>query len=136
MADATITASNVVPSSGATTVKVVFGEAVEPMQPLYKKASDSLYYLADANDSTKLPVAGFATCSGSANQVGAMVIQDDAITPGFSIGAGDVYILSTNAGGIAPIADYASGTILTTLLFGIGNNKAKIAIQTSGVAKA
>lgn len=136
MADATITAANVVPSASATLVKVTFGEAVTQGQPVYKKASDGLYYKADGNDSTKIPVAGIACSAVSANQPGVICTDDPAFTPGFTIAAGDVYILSATAGGVAPVADYATGSYFTTLMYGIGNNQAKIAITTSGVAKA
>jgi len=135
MADVVITAANVLPSASATLLRVTWGEAVTQGQPVYKKAADGLYYKADANDSTKLPVAGIACSAGSAGQPGVITNSDPQFTPGFTIAAGDVYVLSANAGGIAPVADYASGDIFTSLLYGIGNNQAVIAITTSGVAK-
>jgi len=135
MADATITPANVLPSASATLLRVTFGEAVTQGQPVYKKSADGLYYKADANDTTKQPVAGIACCAGSTGQPGIICNNDPAFTPGFTIAAGDVYILSANAGGVAPVADYASGDVFTSLFYGIGNNQATIQITTSGVVK-
>lgn len=135
MADVVITAANVLPSSGATLQRVTFGEAITQGQPVFKKAADGLYYLADANDATKLPAQGIACTAGAAGQPGVICTDDPLFTPGFTIAAGDVCIVSANSGAVAPIADYASTDVFTTLLYGVGNNQAKLQITTSGVAK-
>lgn len=119
MADLTITPANVRPAAQSSAlVMVQIGATVTAGQPIIKLSTATKYVLADANAGT------FTTEYAGEN--GLLIAMDggvdgdwiSAAKPGSEIviGAtltvGQVYGLSTTAGGIAPVSDlvgYASG---------------------------
>jgi hypothetical protein len=107
MADLTITAANVVPSTG-TTASGPAGETVTAGMPLYLKSSDSRYWKAQADGTTEeATVAGISINGASAGQPVSFVTEG-----GMNIGATTAkttaYMLSATAGGICPQADLVS----------------------------
>lgn len=128
MADLTITAASVVPDDGFSYVDGVFGETVTAGQPVYKKASDGLYYKADANGAgTEIwVVAGIALNGGAVNQPG-RIMTGGTLTIGATVAIGTIYVLSATAGGIAPSTDLASGW--KTSILGVASTVAKLAVK-------
>ncbi len=114
MADVTITVANVSLRASPSASVVQVGEAVTAGQPVYLKASDSKHWLADANDSAMATVVGIAMTPASADEYTYMVTAGTIDIGGTTV-KGTTYILSATAGGIAPVADLASGMYATTL---------------------
>jgi len=117
MADITITAANVLKGTTNTVENGTAGETITAGQVVYKKSTDSLFYLADcfatsvaANDEIK-EAYGIALNSAAANQT-LQVQKTGDITIGGTVTAGTVYYLASSdvgaAGGIAPLADLVS----------------------------
>jgi len=116
MADIAITAANVLRGANAKILTGVAGATITAGQVVYSDTSDSSKFkLADANLSaaTANPV-GIALHGAANGQPLTIVTEDDDFTPGgtlsLSAAADDaIYVLSATAGGIAPVADLASG---------------------------
>jgi len=123
MADLSQTAANVAVGASTTpTRRVQAGEAITQGMPVYKSTSDSKYYKSDADTSAASICDGIALTPASTS--GYFVIAEPSTTAGISLvnlGAtltvGLEYYVSTNAGGICPIADLATGDFPTSLGF-------------------
>ena len=120
MADVTVTAANVRAgdtTSGANVTTVKAGETITAGMSVYKKASDSEYYKADANLSAEgAGSTDIAVALTNAGDGEPMVIQDKGVyTVGGTVTLGQIYVVSATAGGIAPASDGASGWYTTIL---------------------
>lgn len=124
MADISITASLVLPSSSASITAGVAGATITQGQSLYLDTATNTYKLADADGtSPAFTFAGIALVAASAGQKVLLATADAA---GFTIGAtvlaGDVIYLSDTPGGLTKtIGDLESldkivvvGVMLTT----------------------
>jgi hypothetical protein len=136
MADLSITAANVKLGNTDTRIGVfTAGEALTQGQPVYLSSTDSKYYQTDANDgAAKAEAKGIALTPASAD--GAFVLASDGLVNlGTTLTVGQIYVVSTTKGGIAPVGDLAS-TNYTTIL-GVATTTAllDIQIQISGVQK-
>lgn len=137
MADYSVTAASVVPGSSARIKRYTAGETLTAGQPVYKDSADGKIYKADANVSTKIDVIGITLGGGGAGQPVNVATEDDDFTPGCTLAIGDIPILSTTAGGIAPSADLASGSYGVVL--GIAKSTTKMFLGPflkAGAAKA
>ena len=135
MADLTITAASVVAYAGATIEHGTLGATVTAGQTVYLDAADSKYKLADANSATAAVRAtkGLALNGGVDGQPVAVLIDGD-VNPGATVTVGGVYVQSATAGGIAPVADLASGHYTTIIGIGLAANKLRVKLHLSGVA--
>jgi hypothetical protein len=136
MADLSITAASVLAGSGATTARGTAGATITAGQLLYLDSSDNELKLADSNDTAaKATVVGVALHASLDGQPLAYLTSGN-ITIGATVSLGKVYVLSTTAGGIAPIDDIASTEYISVL--GVATTTAIITvnIQNSGVAAA
>lgn len=108
MADLTITATSVVPGSGAVTQSGTAGETITAGQALYLKAADSKYWKAQCDGTTEeSTVAGIAVNGASPNQP--VIFQTDGtLNIGATTAKTTAYMLSATAGGICPQADLVS----------------------------
>lgn len=120
MADISVTATAVVTVSGSTVIGTA-GEAIDAGEFVYKKASDSKYYLADcdaaavAADSQSDNVVGIALCSSGVSQP-IKIQTTGSVTINSVLTAGTVLYLSNTAGKVtATYADIASTDWITTL---------------------
>jgi hypothetical protein len=115
MADLSITAGSVVPSSSATKVNGKAGEAINAGQTVFLDTTASnTYKLADGNDSTKMPVAGIAGNTAGTGQALQVITADPALTIGsHGLGNGIPLFQSATAGGICPFADLSTGNKTT-----------------------
>lgn len=135
MSDISITAANVVASSSAVIRRAIAGGTITAGQPIYLDSSDSYSAkAADADASASANVVGVALNGASDGQPVDYVVEDPSFTPGGTTTAGTPYFASTNAGGICPIADLASGDYVAFLGIGLSSNKLFLRIAASGQA--
>lgn len=135
MADLNISAESVVAGSNASKLHGFLGNSVSAGQVLYKSATTSLWLLADANGATEVirRAIGIALNGGAVNQP--VVIQTAGdITFGTIMDAGTSYYLSSDPGGICPLADVGAGEYVVHL--GIAKSATLFAIDIAypGVA--
>lgn len=135
MADITITAASIVASSSASKTIGTAGATLTAGQVVYLDTSTNTYKLADANLSAAAAKVGGITLDGaSSGQPVSIVTSDPGLTLGGTVAAGAVVVLSATAGGIAPVADLATGMYATVLGIGIGSNKINFKPLAAGVA--
>lgn len=143
MADITITAASVAP--GATTLKlkpVTYGESgITQGMPLYQSTSDSKYYKADADAVATALGAVIAMSAGGADDPGFVAIPGTEpgkalINMGATLTVGETYVVSTTAGGVAPISDLGSGDFVS--IIGVATTAALLDFRmlVSNTAKA
>lgn len=137
MADVSITASAVAPISGSSydtrTVDGIAGATITAGQTLYLDSATNTLKLADANASlAAATVAGISLHAATSGQP-IKYANGGEYTCGFTAVVGGVYVNSTTAGGIAPVADVTSDNYTTVL--GIARTAAilRLGIQTAGV---
>jgi hypothetical protein len=134
-ADLTITATSVVPGSDAKKETGTAGEAVTAGQPVYRAAATGRYFKSDANSATAevRGVRGIALNAASAGQP--LTIQTGgSLTLGATLTVASGYYLSGTAGGIAPVADLATGIYPVLLGFATTTGVLKLSIVAAGVA--
>jgi len=141
MADLSQTAANV--AIGATTVRtrlVQVGEAVTQGQPVYE-STDAKWYKTDADVLASAVAGGIVLTPASTNGYALIALPDTVpgralINLGATLAVGTVYAVSTTAGGIAPIADLASGDYITTIGTATTTALLDFQIVVSNTAKA
>lgn len=117
MADLSITAGNVVPSTTAQKLNGKAGAAINAGQIVYLDSSTSSYKLADGNDPIKLPAVGIAGNTAGIGQQVQVITADPNLTIGtHSLGLGIPMFLSANPGMICPFGDLSTGN-QTTCVF-------------------
>lgn len=137
MADYSVTAASVLPSAAARlSSQYAAGAAITIGQSVYLDAATSTIKLADANLSAAAATFfGIAvSTAAAAGQPIVVCLGDVSFTPGFTVAAGATVILSATAGGLAPIADLATGWYLNVVGVGIGSNKINFTPLAAGVA--
>lgn len=135
MADLTITPASVALSSDTSYAVVQVGEAVTQGQPGYLNSSDTKYYRADANDTSAKAVASGIFMSPAATDGYALFAVGGHVNLGATLTVGQVYVVSTNVGGIAPYSDLGTGHYVTILGIGITSALLKINPNVSGIQK-
>jgi hypothetical protein len=134
MADLTITAANVVVVSGAVKRTENASATITAGQAVYLN-SNTEWALCDAD------VQSTANCNGialhaSLNNQPLTVMSGGVINLGATLAVGEVYAVSTTAGGIAPVADLASGDFVTVLGVALTAANLELKIQNSATAEA
>lgn len=135
MADVSITATAVAPISNTTydtqTFDGIAGESITAGQTVYN--TSNVLYKADGNASlVASAVAGIALHAATSGQP-LRIASGGEYYCGFTATVGGVYINSTTAGGIAPVADLTSDNY--TCLIGIARTASimRIVRATAGV---
>lgn len=114
MADLTITKANVLPSTGARYGTGIAGGTVTAGQSIYKDSTDSNSLKpADANVSASAAVVGIASHDALDGQP-LRYFTGGVVAFGSIITAGEIYVASAAAGGIAPIADLPQASVTVT----------------------
>lgn len=132
MADISITAGSVVPGTNAQVSRAIAGATITAGQTVYiDTTASNVLKLADANSSSlTATVAGIAVCGGAAGQY--VTYQTSGrLTLGGTITAGGVYVASSTAGGVAPVADLASGWRTSTIGIGLSTTVLDVRIHNS-----
>jgi hypothetical protein len=137
MADLVITVANVVRggvnSIPQTLETGVAGAAVTAGQVVYEDPTDGKWKLADANASqTAATVKGIALHGALANQP-LQVIKGGPLTLGAILTPGQWYVTSANPGGIAPVADLASGWYSSRLGYAYSASVLIVDINATGI---
>lgn len=137
MADLSITATLVAPSTGAAYADrgPLAGEAITAGQVVYLKSSDNTWRLAQcdgtAEEAGSAVTLGIALNGASTGQV-VNVQTGGIITAGATVVVGKVYLVSATAGGIAPVSDITTSTHKVSFV-GIGATSATIKLYTTAV---
>lgn len=118
--DATVTAANVIWSSGVRPATVKAGATITPGQVCYLDTTVNEHILADADTDTASVVSGISIDGGVDGRDMYLAIPGSVINVGFTTTAGTIYVLSTTAGGIAPWADLGTGDYVNVLFIGNG----------------
>lgn len=122
MADISITASAVVPSSSAVIRRATAGATIAAGETIYLDTADldsagiGKAKLTDANGVAALRVIdGMAANSASAGQPFEYVVYDPALVVGSGLTPNQVWISSATPGKVAPVADLTAGWYLTVV---------------------
>lgn len=143
MADVTITPANVVPSPLATTTHLqpantIAGEAINAGETVCLLAADGKYYKADANDTAKQDIKGFAGNSAvAAGQRVDIITASPALTVGtHGVTVGTALFQSNTAGKICPSADLGTGALAVLMAYAVTNTALQISLSASLAPKA
>lgn len=134
MADLSITAANVIASSSARRVSKTASATITAGQPVYVDTNGAVAP-ADCNAAGKTTVLGIAENGGGSGQRISVVTYDPAFVLGATVAIGDVVIASATAGGIAPVADAASGYYVTVLGVAVSTTAIFLNPVAAGAAK-
>lgn len=108
MADLSITAANVAADGNSSIEHGTAGAAITAGQVVFKDTNQQ-YQLADADDVALDEAYGIALNDAASGQPLTVALSGGNITIGATLTAGTAYYLSGNPGGIAPVADLATG---------------------------
>lgn len=136
MADISVTAANVGVTTDSVVELVQVGETVTQGQPGYKKASDGLYYKADANASSATAAALGVFVTGASTNGYALLCRSGSYLAGATLTVGETYVVSATAGGIAPLSDVTTGWYVTILGVASSASTLALSIFRSGTARA
>lgn len=137
MADISITATSVVPGTGAQINKErVAGETITAGMPVYRKASDDRWWKSQTDGtSAEADALGIALHAASAGQP--LAVQTGGqITIGATIAAGVFYYVSNTAGGICPVADLGTADYVTVIGYGVTTSIMMVYPVATGVVLA
>ncbi len=110
MTDISITAANVAKGADAVVEHGTAGAAITAGQVVYKDAADGKFKLADCDSATAAAKNPYGIALNGASSGQPLDVQRSGdITIGGTLTEGTAYYLSGTAGGIAPLADIASG---------------------------
>lgn len=135
MADLSITAANVGVKGKCQLETVQVGESVTQGQAGYFKVDDQKYYKADANASATTAEATGVFLSAASTDGYAVFVRTGAINLGAALTAGETYVVSATAGGIAPIGDTTTGWWVTILGTAASSSQLDLNIRATGNQK-
>jgi hypothetical protein len=124
MADLTISSENVRPGSGARTQQFTAGADIDTGEPVYQDPDGNFRVKPSLNGTrTQAKAIGVALHSAETGQP--VVAQTHGkLLIGGAGDAGEIYIVSATAGGIAPVADL--GNEVWPTIIGIGDEDGEI----------
>lgn len=132
MADFTVTAANVVPSTAARNT-LLAGEAITAGMAIYKKSSDSKAYKAQSDGTLEeATVIGIAINDAAAGQVVAYQTSGSLTFGSIFSAAGKIVCASNTAGAIAPSADVTTGRRLSIIGYTTSATAMTIDIKNTG----
>lgn len=133
MADITVTAADVgLADTGVVTQTVQVAVAVTQGQVGYLDTTESKYRLADADLSSAAASAAGIFLTPAAIDGYAVIAMSGPVDVGATLTVGETYVVSGTAGGIAPIADLATGDYVTLLGIATAAGKLQLDISASG----
>lgn len=136
MADVTIGTISLPVTAGVSIATVTYGATVTAGQSVYKDTSDSNEYKpADADVEASAVCAGIALVGGADGEAG-VILTKGSIDLGATLTVGEIYVVSTTAGGIAPIGDLGSGDYVSIIGTASATGQLDLGISNTGVAKA
>lgn len=139
MADLTQTPANVAITEDVQVQIVIAGEAITQGMPIYQNPLTSKYFQADADtvdDAAANAIALTPAAADGDEFVRAYTIAETgSIDLGATLTVGEVYVVSTNKGKIAPLSDLTTGDYVTILGVASATDNLLLNINASGVAK-
>jgi len=139
MADLSVTVTQVVPDTSGEIRTGPAAAIIEAGEAVYFNESNQNWALADAsalatlNSGTKIGIA-VSTANVAAQKLSVQVTGSPTIGAGASVAAGQTYVVSETAGGIAEESD--TGAAAFTCILGIGNGSDGIDMNAAGVLTA
>lgn len=125
------------PTSGTTSKLVLYGATIAAGQPVYFDTNDSKYKLADANNTSSTATAeGIAITPGVDGGYGLIATKGNIILVGTTAAVGETYVVSANAGGIAPATDLTTGDYVTNLGTASSATQINLDINATGIQHA
>ena len=121
-------------STTTSTQVVQAGEAISQGEFVYK-GTDGKYYKADNTSTTKATVTGMAMHPVAADDYFIMV-KSGLVSLGTALTKGDIFVISSTAGAIEPIADILTGDYLTQVGYGYDGTDLFIDIDVRGITHA
>ncbi len=137
MADLVITAASVLPGASAKKINGTAGATITAGQVLYLDSATNTLKLAD-NDSATAAVrepVGIALHAAASGQP-LTYLSSGSITIGATTAVGVVYVLSSTAGGICPVADVGAGDYNSIIGIGTSVTAINVKIHSAGAATA
>jgi len=133
VADETVVIADVQPSTGIKSKTGTAAEDIDAGEAVFIGAAVGgglpPVSLADTDDLSGGHVLGGIAVNSAANgQPVNYITADPDFDPGFAATAGAIYILSSNPGKIAPVADLASGWFPVLVYFGKGNSNVNLGV--------
>ena len=136
MADLSQTPANVRSTSDTQHQDVTAGEAgIQPGMPVYRKASDSKYYRCDADAEATASCDGIAMTYADADDP-LRIATGGTIDLGGTLTVGEIYILSSTTGAIAPVGDLSNPMYTTILGIATAAGAFLLAITASDTVRA
>ena len=130
-ADLVVVPADVAVKTATAKIQMVqVGEAVSQGQPAYFLDTDSKYYRALNDTQAHATVAGIFLTPADADGY-AVLMRSGAIDLGVTLSVGVTYVLSANAGGIAPESDLVSDDYITHLGVASATDQLNISINNS-----
>jgi len=134
MADLAVSSTLVVTHPNAPFETGISGDSLTAGMGAYHDPTDDRWKRAVATAQLTAAARGIITHNCSSGQP-VRVQTADEISFGGWITIGETYIVSTNAGGIAPIADLTTGSWVTHIGVGATTNNIDLNVYRSGVQK-
>jgi hypothetical protein len=135
MADLTVTPASVIPGANAVIERSgTAGATITAGQVVYFDDTTGKYKLADSDGAAALRSPRGIALNGASDGQPLAVQTKGKITIGATMTAGLAYYLSKVAGGIAPVADIASGGYATVLGIATSTTVLELNMTESGVA--
>lgn len=136
MADVTVTAAEVLPTSTTEYATGEAGETITAGEPLYKKSGDgNALWKCDADTSAESDCVGVSMCGGANGQQIVYAVAG-TIDPGFTAVVGEAYAVSATVGRIAPVSDITtSGDFITFLGIATSASALKLSIFAGKTAR-
>lgn len=136
MADLSVTPGDVVfdGSTASTPTQATAGEDLSAGDVVYAASGTGHLFKADANNTVDTAGAvGVMMCDAANGQPGLYTPTGKFITGG-TVVVGEVYVVSENAGAIAPKSDLTSGSYVTILGYGSSVTQINLIPTTGPVA--
>lgn len=119
-ADLVITAANVKQVSGVPQ-QYTAGATITAGQVVYLDSASSTVKLSKASSTTAIAAAVGIALNGASSGQPVIVLTSGQVTIGATTAAGTIYVVSANAGNIAPWADLVNPNVVTVLGYGASN---------------
>jgi len=134
MADVSFTAASILKGANAVTETGLAGETITAGLAVYKKASDSRYWIASTvTSAATAAAAGYALNGAAAGQPLEVQTDGDMTCDNITLAvAGSVYVLSA-AGETAPHGDLAADDWITIMGVALSTTSLRLAVASTSV---
>lgn len=130
--DLSITAANVVPAAGYQYVDMTAGAAITAGQVIYKDSAAETAKLADCDGTAALAVVVGIALNNAASGQPVRVMTAGDLNIGATLTAGEIYVLSGTAGGVAPEGDLAQNDRVCLIGVATSSSNLRLDIFNSG----